>query len=96
MFDQIDAEKLISAWTDVKQKAYTDYNMRIDLNKYPISNKNEDIFDFFTYFKLIPTARASFDSAVKHFMVYSEVRIFWFVSQVWIELILNRFFSGSK
>lgn len=74
MFDHVNGEKLVSVWADVKEIPYTKYDMRIDEKKYPISDKNDDVHDFLTYFKLIPTARATFDATVKHFMVYSKVR----------------------
>lgn len=76
MFENIGTQKFIVKWPEVRGTPFIDYNIRIDDRKFPVTKKNDDIYDFLTYFKLIPTPRASFDAAVNSFMVYSDVSYF--------------------
>lgn len=73
MFEHINAQKLIVTWPQIHERPYLDHHIRIDDKKHPVVKKNDDIHDLFTYFKLIPTHRSSFDTAVSSFVVYSKV-----------------------
>lgn len=77
MFDNIDGANLISKWQNVKGIPFIEYDIRIDDKKHPITKKSDDVHDFLTYFKLIPTHRVTFDVAVNLFVVFSDVRFIW-------------------
>lgn len=76
MFEHIEPQKFIVKWPDVQGIPFDQYNIRIDDKKFPVAKKSDDIYDFLTYFKLIPTTRATHDTAVKSFMVFSDVSFF--------------------
>lgn len=75
MFEHIDGGNLISKWQSIKEIPYSIYDIYIDDKKHPIVKKSDDVHDFLTYFKLIPTHRVPFDVAVNFFIVYTDVRI---------------------
>lgn len=73
MFEHIGADNFIKKWPEVQNAAYVDRNIRIDEFTSPAVQKNEDIHDFLTFFKLIPSFRTNFSVAVSKFMAYSDV-----------------------
>lgn len=74
MFEKIDSNGLLNLWPKIKNIPFNSHGVRIDLTKYPIASKNEDVHDILTYLKLIATHRVNFDNAVKSLLACSDVR----------------------
>lgn len=75
MFDEVDGQSLINAWPKIKNLPFTSHEIRIDLVKYPLCSKDENVHDMLSYLKLLPTNRVTIDNAIKHFIVYSDVSV---------------------
>lgn len=73
MFGDIDPDSLCSAWKHIQKIPFVNHEIRIDARKYGICSKDENIYDFFTFFKLITTHRTTFDNAVNSFFVHNDV-----------------------
>lgn len=73
MFENTESVQLIVKWPKVQKIPYIDYEIRIDGSVHPIINKSNDVLDFLSFFKLIPTHRVKFQNAVDSFIVFSEV-----------------------
>lgn len=73
MFENAKDTALLDVWSQIKNDPFTKFNIVVDKSKYPIAKKDEDIFHFLMFMKLIPTPRNAFEKAVKSLLVFSEV-----------------------
>lgn len=80
MFGELNSNRLLDIWPSINSIPYTSKNVRIDLEKYPICSKHNDIHDFFTFIKCVATHRVSFDNAIKSLIVISEVNRYRMIS----------------
>lgn len=76
MFGSAHTNNLIEYWPKIKGFPFDSNEIRIDSTKYPACSKDDDIYDFFTYIKLIATHRVTFHSAATSFLVFSTVSDF--------------------
>lgn len=67
---------LFDIWPQIKDIPFKAKDVRIDIAKYPLCSRDDDIHFAFTYLKYISTHRVSFENAIKSFIVYSDVRNF--------------------
>lgn len=75
MFEETDSTVFLNSWPKVKNIPFAEHDIRIDSSKYPVASKDPDIYDFFTYLKLISTHRVTIENAIKSFMVFSDVSV---------------------
>lgn len=73
MFEETDSTVFLNSWPKVKNIPFAEHDIRIDSSKYPVASKDPNIYDFFTYLKLISTHRVTIENAIKSFMVFSDV-----------------------
>lgn len=73
MFGRMYANNLIDYWPKIKEFPFKSHGIRIDTTKYPVCSKSNDIYDFFTFIKLIATHRVTFHNAITSIMVFSSV-----------------------
>lgn len=72
MFPDVTANALIDVWKEIEMKPMEKYNIALTDNA-TIFHKDLDVHRFFLFLKMLPCHRTKFDSAVKSFMVFSEV-----------------------
>lgn len=73
MFENFNDSALIDKWQQIKNIPFSKFGIRLDKGKHPVKRKDDDVHKLFTFLKLIPTSRQSFEKAAKSLLVYSEV-----------------------
>lgn len=74
MFKDAASTRLVDDWPKVHNVPFVKHNVRIDTDKQPILGKINEIYDFLTFLRLIPTSRVSFEKAVNSFLTLTEVK----------------------
>lgn len=72
MYPDITASALLDVWKEIELKPAEKFKIELKDNA-PIFNKDLDVHRFFLFIKMLPCHRIKFESAVKSFMVFSEV-----------------------
>lgn len=75
MFGLAHTNNLIEYWPQINGYPFRSKDIRIDSEKYPVCAKDSDIYDFFTFIKLVATHRVTFHNAVASFIVFSAVSV---------------------
>lgn len=74
MFENAKENGLLDIWPIIQDDPFKKFGIRIEKTKYPITKKDDDIFNFFMLMKLVPTPRYSFDKSTKALLIFSEVK----------------------
>lgn len=72
MYPKINAQALVYHWKNIETKPSEKYKIELTEND-AVFHKDLNVHRFFLFLKMLPCHRVQFKSAVKSFMVFTEV-----------------------